>query len=52
MGTGITGEGEERGMGSRMREDKRGVRGLRVKVRKEGWVPAYARIRNVCGEAT
>ena len=39
-------------MGPRMREDKGWVRGLRVKVRNEGWVPACARIRNVCGEAT
>ena len=37
-------------MGSRIREDKGRVRGLRVKVRNEGWVPACARIRNVCGD--
>ena len=50
MGTGVTGEGEERGMGPRLREDKGRVRGLRVKVRNEGWVPAFARTREGYGD--
>ena len=32
-------------MGPRLREDKGRVRGLRVKVRNEGWVLAFARRR-------
>ena len=50
MGTGVTGEGEERGMGPRLREDKGRVRGLRVKVRNEGWVLAFARTREGYGD--
>ena len=36
-------------MGPRIREDKGWVRGLRVKVRNEGWVLAFARTRDGYG---
>ena len=44
---GMTGGG---GMDPRIREDKRGGRGLRVKVRNEGWVLAFARTREGYGD--